>query len=100
MAYERHFKIQNATCLREKVDPFSSPSNKLLDHLLNLVNEGKADGSERSVNSLNTVRSAISTIARINGIPAGQNEVVCLFMRSAAKHRSKLLKCDIIWILT
>lgn len=55
MAYERHFKIQNATCLREKVDPFSSPSNKLLDHLLNLVNEEKADGSGRSVNSLNTL---------------------------------------------
>ena len=80
-----------------KVDPFSPPVNKLLDHLFTLFNAGKADGSGYSYSSLNAARSAISTVAKINGIPAGQNELVCLFMKSAAKQHSKLPRSNFTW---
>ena len=36
-------------------------------------------------------------MARINGIPAGQNELACLFMKSAAKQRSSLLRNNFTW---
>ncbi|MPC49747.1 hypothetical protein E2C01_043559 [Portunus trituberculatus] len=47
--------------------------------------------------SLNAARSAISAVAKINGSSAGQHKVVCLFMRSAAKQRSKLPRVGFTW---
>ncbi|MPD03611.1 hypothetical protein E2C01_099253 [Portunus trituberculatus] len=57
----------------------------------------KADGSGFSYSSLNAARSAVSAVAKISGIPAGQNELVCLFMKSAAKQRSKLPRNNFTW---
>lgn len=96
-SYGKHIKAWSDFCVREQVDPFSPPVNKLLEHLFFLYNTGKTDGSGFSYSSLNAARSAISAVAKINGIPAGQNELVCLFMRSAAKQRSKLPRNNFTW---
>ena len=95
--YGRHIKVWNEFCLREQVDPFSPPVNKLLDHLFILFHKGKADGSGYSYSSLNAARSAISTIAKIHGVPAGQNDLVCLFMKSAAKQQSQFPRNNFTW---
>ncbi|MPC36779.1 hypothetical protein E2C01_030248 [Portunus trituberculatus] len=50
-----------------------------------------------SYSSFNAARSAISTVVQIDGTPAGQHKIVCLFMRSAAKQRSKLPRDGFIW---
>lgn len=68
-----------------------------MEHLFSLFHSGKADGSGFSYSSLNAARSAISAVAKINGIPAGQNELVCLFMRSASKQRSQLPRNNLTW---
>ncbi|MPC74552.1 hypothetical protein E2C01_068915 [Portunus trituberculatus] len=96
-AYGRHIKIWNKFCVQEKVDPFFPPVTKLLDHLFLLFHNGKANGSGYSYSSLNVARSAISAVAKINGVPAGQNEMLCLFMKSAAKQRSKFPKNNFTW---
>lgn len=68
-----------------------------MGHLFTLFNSGKANGSGFSYSSLNAARSAISAVAKINGVPAGQNELVCLFMRSAAKQRSQFPRNNFTW---
>ena len=98
VAYGRHIKVWNEFCLREQVDPFSPPLSKLMDHLLFLFNEGKMDGSGYSYSSLNAARSAISAVAKINGMPAGQHQMVCFFMRSVAKNRSNLPGGGFTWV--
>ena len=62
-----------------------------------LFHKGKADGSGYSYSSLNAARSAISAVAKINGVPAGQNDMVCLFMKSAAKQQSQFPKTNFTW---
>ena len=54
-----------------------------------LLRHGKTDGSIYSYSSLNAAWSAISVVAKINGVPAGQTDMVCLFMKAAAKQRSQ-----------
>lgn len=52
----------------------------MLDFLLSEYRSGKPDGSKRAYRSMGVIRSAISSVASIDGIPAGSNHFVKRFM--------------------
>lgn len=96
MPYGRQ-KVWNEVCLREKFIHFRSLYASCWTTCSFLFHEGNVIGSGYSYGSLNGTRSAFSAVAKINGIIAGQNEVVCLFMKSSAKQLSKLTKGNLKW---
>ncbi|MPC60285.1 hypothetical protein E2C01_054324 [Portunus trituberculatus] len=77
--------MENTTMVRRGPSPSPRCTSPISTSGPTTGPSGKADGSGFSYSSLNAVRSAISAMAKINGIPVGQNELVCLFMKSAAK---------------
>ena len=62
-----------------------------------LFRKRKADGSGYSYSSLNVARSAISAIAKFSGVSAGNNDMVCFFMKSAATQQFQFLKINFTW---
>ena len=67
--------------------------NFLLDYLLQELN--KVQG--RSYGSMNTVRSAISAIATIGHMPAGQHPLACRFMNAVFQMRPSFSRSRITW---
>lgn len=82
-----------SVCLEGQVDPFQPPLPFLLDYLLSEFNRIP----ERSYGCLNTTRSAISTIAYIDHLPAGQHPLVCRFMKAIFQVRPSLSRSRITW---
>ena len=46
---------------------------------------------------MNTIRSALSTIAKIDGQPAGQHPLVIRFMRAVFQERPAFSHCHFTW---
>lgn len=80
-------------CLRRETDPFQPPVGFFLDYLLNEFNRGVG----RGYSSMNTIRSSISAIASIDGVPAGRHPLVCRFMRAVFQLRPSLSRSRITW---
>ena len=82
-----------SVCLRREIDPFLPPVNFLLDFLLSEFQRVPA----RSYSTMNTIRSALSTIARLDGQPAGQHPLVIRFMRAVFQERPAFSRCHFTW---
>ena len=80
-------------CVGREVNPFQPPINLLLDYLLQEFK--KEEG--RSYSSMNTIRSAISSIARIDDVPAGAHPLVTRFMRAVFQKRPSLPRYQTTW---
>ena len=74
-------------CLSREVDPFRPSVSFLLDFLLQEFNKGKG----RSYSTINSIRSAISAVAIVDGKPAGQHPLVCRFMKAVFQERPTFL---------
>ena len=71
--------------------------NRLLDFLLRLFHHGKGDSSGLGYSALGTARSAISSVATIDGHPAGQHPLVRRFMRAVFLQRPALPRYRSTW---
>ena len=81
--YRRYLDWWFNFCLRESADPFR-PSVQVLTDFLYDCFHGKAPGdSGVAYRTLNVIRSAISSVAVIGGLQAGQHPIVRRFMRAA-----------------
>ena len=67
-----------SVCLQWEIDPFLPPVSFLLDFLLGEFQRVPI----RSYSTMNTIRSALSAIAKIDGQPAGQHALVVRFMKA------------------
>lgn len=83
--------------LQRQADPFHPSVNNVLEFLLLLFKNGKADNSGLGYSALGTARSAISAIATIDGKPAGQHILVKRFMRSVFNQRPALPRYTTTW---
>lgn len=80
-------------CIRRKVDPFQPSIAFLLDFLF--LEFKKAKG--RGYSSMNTIRSAISAVATIDGTPAGQHPLVRRFMKAVFQERPSFPRLHSTW---
>ena len=84
-------------CDGRKIDPFHPSLNETLEFLL-----GEFEGTNGKVRGLgysaiNSIRSAISAIATIDKVPAGQHPGVCQFMKAVFRKRPALPKYKNTW---
>lgn len=84
-------------CVREEVDPVTPSVNKLLTFLYELFRSGGATSQGLGYSAMNTVRSAISAIANIDGVPAGQHGLVKRFLKAVFRERPALARYQNIW---
>lgn len=80
-------------CVSREVDPFRPSVDFLLDFLLQ---EFKKE-TGRSYSTMNTIRSAISSIAFINELPAGQHPLVKRFMKAVFQVKPALQRHHCTW---
>ena len=78
--YWPHIRKWVDFCNGRNVSAFRPPVEAMLDFLLSEYRSGKPDGSKRAYRSMGVIRSAISSVASIGGIPAGSNHFVKRFM--------------------
>ena len=78
--YWPHLRRWVNFCSGRGVSAFCPPVNCLLEFLLWEYESGRSDGSKRAFRSMGVIRSAISSIASIDNLPAGKNPFVSRFM--------------------
>ena len=93
LQYGSHVQRWMSFCIRRKVDPFQPSINFLLDYLLQEFRKEKG----RSYSSMNTIRSAISSISYIDDKPAGKHPLVSRLMRAVFQQRPSFSRCQSIW---
>ena len=71
--------------------------NALLQFLYEAFQHGKQDRSGLGYSSINTIRSAISAVASIDGQPAGQHPLVRRFLKSVFQQRPALPRYNSTW---
>ena len=76
---------------------FHPPLALLLDFLLVEFRSGKVDKSSRAYRSMGVIRSAISAIATVDGVPAGKHHVVAQFMRAVYNEKPALPRYMTTW---
>ena len=81
-------------CIQRKTDPFSPAINLTLEFLLK---EFKNEGKTRGYSAMNTIRSAISSIASIEGQPVGQHLLVKRFMKAVFREKPALPRYKTTW---
>ena len=79
--------------LERKIDPFQPPLSFLVDYLLQKFNRVQG----RSYSSMNTTRSAVSTVASICHTPAGRHPLVCRFMKAAFQIQPSFSRSSNTW---
>ena len=84
-------------CTVRESDPFRPPVGVLLDYLFDVFESGKLDKTGLSYRSINVIRSAISSVALIEGLPAGQHPLVCRFMRAVYNRKPALPRYQSVW---
>ena len=80
-------------CGERETDPFYPSIGVLLDFLLSEFRKGQG----RSYSSMNTIRSALSAIASVQGQPAGQHLLVIRFLKGVFLERPSLSRCRATW---
>ncbi|XP_063856130.1 uncharacterized protein LOC135107471 [Scylla paramamosain] len=91
--YGSHIKKWLSFCFGRKIDLFQPSSADLLDFLLSEFRRGAG----RTYSSINTLRSAISAVASINGQPAGQHPLATRFMKAVFQVRPSLPRYGTTW---
>lgn len=91
LQYGPHIRNWLSFCLTRKINPFEPPLNILLDYLFAEFNKVKG----RSYSSMNTIRSATSAVANINGQPVGKHPLITRFMKAVLK--SSFFRCQTTW---
>ena len=76
---------------------FHPPVELVLEFLLLEFRSGKLDGSSRSFRSMGVIRSALSAVATIDGVPVGQHRFVRQFMKAVFNERPALPRYKSIW---
>ena len=76
---------------------FYPPVGLLLEFLLSEFRSGKVDKSSRAYRSMGVIRSAISAVATIDGVPAGQHRFVVQFMRAVFNEKPALPRYMSTW---
>ena len=90
--YATYIKKWMAFCRERKIDCYSPPLSDTLQFLTDLFNQGL------SYSTLNTARSALSTIVMIDGEKTfGSNHIVTRFMKGVFESRKPKPKYDKIW---
>lgn len=84
-------------CQQRSADPVHPHVTDVLLFLLELFNKGKSDGTGLGYSSLGTARSALSTIATVNLVPAGQHPLVKRFMKAVYNLRPVFPKTTVTW---
>lgn len=79
--YNSYLKKFSNYCDKHKLDPFKADLKTVLDFLTSMFNEGLG------YNSLNSARSALSTILTIDNKPAGSHPVVVRYMKGILEMR-------------
>lgn len=78
-------------CHTNDIDCFMPTINEVLEFLLSCFQRGLG------YSTINTVRSALSTIVMADGKPVGQHELVSRFMRSVFIRRPNLTRVRLTW---
>ncbi len=78
-------------CKTKNIDFLHPNIGEVLDYLY----EGFQSGL--SYSALNTIRSSLSKIIRINNVPVGQDVSVCQFMRAVSQCRPALPRNNVTW---
>ena len=90
--YATYIKKWMAFCRERKIDCYAPPLSDTLQFLTDLFNQGL------SYSTINTARSALSTIVMIDGEKSfGSNHVVTRFMKGVFETRKPKPKYDKIW---
>ena len=84
-------------CVRGGVNPISPDVMAVLTFLHEQFRPKDSGLSGPGYSALNTIRSAISSIASIDGKPAGQHALVKIFMRAVFKERPALPRYSALW---
>lgn len=95
--YGGHLQRWVSFCIGRRSDPFSPHVNVLLDFLFEAFQNGGQNDSGLGYSSINTIRSAISAIATIDGQPAGQHPLVRRFLKSVFQQRPSLPRYSTTW---
>lgn len=82
--------------MEQKDDPFFPTINTVLCFLYSLYKNGNK-GNGLGYSAIATARSAISTVANVDGAPAGQHQLVHKFMRAVFNNRPALPKLVVTW---
>ena len=93
LQYGSHINTWVSFCVSREADPFQPSLNFLLEFLLHEFR--KETG--RSYSTMNTIRSAISSVASINDKPAGQHPLVKRFMKAVFQLRPALPRHHCTW---
>ena len=84
-------------CLRKQCDPFCPPVNILLEFLFDAFKTGGQHECGLGYSSINTIRSAVSAVATIDGMPAGQHPLVRRFLKAVYQQRPALPRYSTTW---
>ena len=76
---------------------FYPPIGMLLEFLLAEFESGKVDKSSRAYRSMGVIRSAISAVATVDGVPAGRHRFVAQFMRAVFNVKPALPRYASTW---
>ena len=76
---------------------FYPPIGMLLEFLLAEFESGKVDKSSRAYRSMGVIRSAISAVATVDGVPAGRHRFVVQFMRAVFNVKPALPRYASTW---
>ena len=93
LQYGPHIKNWLSFCMCREANPFQPSVTLLLDYLFSEFQ--KETG--RTYSSMNTIRSAISAVADINGQPAGQHPLVVRFMKAVFQERPSFPRSHTTW---
>ena len=91
--YGSYVKRWLSFCTNGRFNPFQPPVNILLEFLHNEFKSVK----KKQYSSMNSIRSAISSIAIIDGKPAGQHVLVCRFMKAVFNLKPALPRYNVTW---
>ena len=91
--YGCHLKRWMCFCLLREADPFQPVVSLLLEFMLQEFNRGQG----RGYSSMNSLRSAVSSVATVDGKPVGQHPLVCRFMKAVYQLRPALPRYGVTW---
>lgn len=78
-------------CIQRTTDPFHPDLNTVLQFLLSFFNEGLG------YSAINTIRSALSSVAVLDNKPVGRHWLVCRFLKSVFNKRPALPRYQVTW---
>ena len=91
--YGGHIERWMSFCVLRQADPFQPAISDVLDFMFLEFKRGKG----RGYSSMNTLRSALSSVASVEGTPVGKHPFVRRFMRAVFQERPAFPKYQFTW---